>query len=48
MPEARGSAAKARERGAVAASACGAGFGGRVWAMVDESKADEFTVSRHI
>lgn len=32
----------ARERGAVAASAFGAGFGGAVWAMVSTSDADAF------
>ncbi len=32
----------ARELGAVAASAFGAGFGGAVWALVSESDADEF------
>jgi galactokinase len=32
----------ARERGAVAASAFGAGFGGAVWAMVPTSDADAF------
>ena len=32
----------ARELGAVAASAFGAGFGGAVWALVPESEADEF------
>jgi galactokinase len=32
----------ARELGAVAASAFGAGFGGSVWALVAEEEADEF------
>ena len=32
----------ARELGAVAASAFGAGFGGAVWALVPEADADEF------
>jgi galactokinase len=32
----------ARELGAVAASAFGAGFGGAVWALVSEDSADEF------
>jgi galactokinase len=32
----------ARELGAVAASAFGAGFGGSVWALVAEDEADEF------
>jgi galactokinase len=32
----------ARELGAVAASAFGAGFGGAVWALVSEADADEF------
>jgi galactokinase len=35
-------AAAARENGAVAASAFGAGFGGSVWAMVETAKADLF------
>ncbi|HKP15161.1 MAG TPA: galactokinase family protein [Gemmatimonadaceae bacterium] len=35
-------ARSARERGAVAASAFGAGFGGAVWAMVQSSDADAF------
>jgi galactokinase len=33
----------AKEQGAVAASAFGAGFGGSVWAMVRSERADEFT-----
>ena len=32
----------ARELGAVAASAFGAGFGGSVWALVPESEAEAF------
>ena len=32
----------AREMGAVAASAFGAGFGGAVWALVPEAEADAF------
>jgi galactokinase len=32
----------AREQGAIAASAFGAGFGGAVWAMVQRSEADRF------
>jgi galactokinase len=32
----------ARELGAVAASAFGAGFGGAVWALVPEAEGDEF------
>lgn len=35
-------AAAAREKGAVAASAFGAGFGGSVWAMVEAGRADAF------
>ncbi len=35
----------ARELGAVAASAFGAGFGGSVWAMVDEGNAERFAES---
>merc|ERR1711924_230794 len=33
---------KARELGALAASAFGAGFGGSVWAVVKADKADDF------
>ncbi|HTR77781.1 MAG TPA: hypothetical protein VMH39_06710, partial [Gemmatimonadaceae bacterium] len=36
-------ARRARELGATAASAFGAGFGGSVWALVPRSAADEFT-----
>lgn len=35
-------AASARQHGAVAASAFGAGFGGSVWAMVETASADSF------
>ncbi len=35
-------AAEARQLGALAASAFGAGFGGSVWALVEASQADEF------
>jgi len=35
----------ARELGAVAASAFGAGFGGAVWALVEEGGAEEFAES---
>jgi len=35
----------ALEHGAVAASAFGAGFGGSVWALVSEDRADEFLAS---
>lgn len=37
-------ARSAREAGAAAASAFGAGFGGSVWALVPDSTADEFLV----
>ena len=33
----------ARQEGALAASAFGAGFGGSVWALVEEARADSFT-----
>src|SRR5207249_5011124 len=36
-------ARKARELGAVAASAFGAGFGGSVWALIPSSAAAEFS-----
>jgi galactokinase len=42
VPETSWLARSARERGAVAASAFGAGFGGAVWAMVHASHADAF------
>lgn len=42
VPETVYLAASARERGAVAASAFGAGFGGSVWAMVETSRAETF------
>jgi galactokinase len=42
VPETSFLARSARERGAVAASAFGAGFGGAVWAMVRTSDADAF------
>ncbi|MCL2647904.1 MAG: hypothetical protein FWD61_12970 [Phycisphaerales bacterium] len=35
----------AREEGAHAASAFGAGFGGAVWALIDESKSEPFLVT---
>lgn len=40
--ETRSLAAEAGKLGAIAASAFGAGFGGSVWALVEESQADEF------
>jgi galactokinase len=42
VPETSHLAASARTLGAAAASAFGAGFGGSVWALVEESRADEF------
>jgi galactokinase len=42
IPETIDLAASARELGATAASAFGAGFGGSVWAMVASTDADEF------
>ena len=38
-------AKQARELGAVAASAFGAGFGGSVWAMIHEDRAEDFSTS---
>jgi galactokinase len=43
VPETAGLTRSARELGAVAASAFGAGFGGSVWAMVADSHAVDFT-----
>ncbi len=45
IPETRELAEGARELGAVAASAFGAGFGGAVWALVEEDEAEEFAQS---
>jgi galactokinase len=42
VPETRWLAAEARRRGAAAASAFGAGFGGAVWALVPRDHAPEF------
>jgi galactokinase len=42
IAETRFLAATARELGAAAASAFGAGFGGSVWAMIDRREADRF------
>lgn len=42
VPETVALARMARELGAVAASAFGAGFGGSVWALVSEARAGEF------
>jgi galactokinase len=42
VPETVFLAAAARQNGAVAASAFGAGFGGSVWAMVEDGQADSF------
>ncbi len=43
VPETMALVRFARERGAVAASAFGAGFGGSVWALVERAHATEFT-----
>jgi len=45
VPETVYLAAAARQNGAVAASAFGAGFGGSVWAMVEAATADSFLAS---
>ncbi len=42
IPQTSRLAAAARENGALAASAFGAGFGGSVWAMIDASAAEQF------
>ena len=42
VPETVYLAGEARQRGAVAAAAFGAGFGGSVWALVEEGRASEF------
>lgn len=42
VPETRDLVRFARELGATAASAFGAGFGGSTWAMIESSDADEF------
>ncbi len=42
IPETSGLARLARESGALAASAFGAGFGGSVWALVKAPEADDF------
>jgi galactokinase len=42
IPETMALARLARENGAFAASAFGAGFGGSVWALVDRNEADAF------
>jgi len=42
VPETSFLASRARQLGAVAASAFGAGFGGAVWALVSRSDADKF------
>jgi galactokinase len=43
LPETEFLAARACELGAVAASAFGAGFGGSVWALIPETRAEEFS-----
>ena len=43
VPETIWLARSARELGASAASAFGAGFGGSVWALVKSDRAEEFT-----
>ena len=45
IPETIGLVELARDLGAVAASAFGAGFGGSVWAMVGRDQADHFTAA---
>jgi galactokinase len=45
VPETVHLARSAREQGALAASAFGAGFGGAVWAMVPRADADRFLVA---
>ena len=45
VPETMHLAASARDVGAVAASAFGAGFGGAVWALVDRAQADDFVAA---
>jgi len=47
IPETAYLAATAREHGAVAASAFGAGFGGSVWAMVKQTNIDTFLAAWH-
>ncbi|MFZ0638386.1 MAG: galactokinase family protein [Candidatus Acidiferrales bacterium] len=42
VPETLALARSARELGAAAASAFGAGFGGSVWALIEASRAEEF------
>ena len=42
VPETMALVRRARELGACAASAFGAGFGGSVWALVERARADEF------
>lgn len=42
VPETNALQSLARELGAAAASAFGAGFGGSVWAMVEQAKAEQF------
>ncbi len=42
VPETNALQSLARDLGAVAASAFGAGFGGSVWAMVEEANAEQF------
>ena len=42
VPETVALARLARERGAAASSAFGAGFGGAVWALVEAAKAEAF------
>jgi galactokinase len=45
IPQTSYLAASAREHGAVAASAFGAGFGGGVWAMVEREQVADFLAS---
>ncbi len=47
VPATMALARSARERGALAASSFGAGFGGSVWALVDRDAADDFAARWH-
>ncbi len=47
VPETVHLAGSAREVGAIAASGFGAGFGGAVWALVEEERADDFVRAWH-
>jgi galactokinase len=47
VPETSCLASAARENGAIAASAFGAGFGGSVWAMIETERVDAFLTAWH-